>query len=256
MSMRSRTYVYVDGFNLYYRAVRYITSPCRNCGQNVVVVASRGGKDVACRNCGTPNKIPKTSYKWLNIQALAEQMLPHNDVLKVKYYTANIRSRSDTQKSLRQETFLRALRTLPKVEIYKGHFSLKQANRELAKPDWLTRIRRWLGQPVGMNPLVRVYDPKEKGSDVNLAVHLVNDAWHDRFDVAVVLSNDNDLLEAIRIVRQERGKKVGIINPHRDPNPQLHSQVDFVRQLRATDLASAQFPDQIPGTNIHKPIGW
>jgi uncharacterized LabA/DUF88 family protein len=220
MSTRPRTYVCVDGFNLYYRAVRY------------------------------------TTLKWLNIQVLAEQMLPHNDVLKVKYYTADIRSRGDPQKPLRQETFLRALRTLPKVEIYKGHFSLKKAYRELAQPDWTMRVRRWLGKSTGMNQRVKVYDPKEKGSDVNLAVHLVNDAWYDRFDVAVVLSNDNDLLEAIKIVRLDRGKKVGIINPHRDPNPQLHSQADFVRQLRAPDLVTAQFPDQILGTKIHKPTGW
>lgn len=220
MSTRPRTYVYVDGFNLYFRAVRY------------------------------------TSYKWLNIQVLAEQMLPHNDVLKVKYYTADIRSRGDAQKPLRQETFLRALRTLPKVEIYKGLFSVQKVNRELVQRSLMSRFRRLVGLPVGMNRCVKVYDPKEKGSDVNLAVHLVNDAWHDRYDIAVVLSNDSDLLEAIKIVRQERGKKVGIINPHRDPNPQLHSQADFVRQLRAADLATAQLPDQIPGTKIHKPTGW
>ena len=107
-----------------------------------------------------------------------------------------------------------------------------------------------------MNRSVKVYDPKEKGSDVNLAVHLVNDAWHDRYDVAVVLSNDSDLLEAIRIVRCERNKQVGVINPHRDPNPQLHSQAHFVRQLRTTDLAAAQLPEQIPGTAIRKPTGW
>lgn len=220
MTTRLPTYVYVDGFNLYYRAIR------------------------------------NTPYRWLNIQLLAEQMLPHNDVLKVKYYTASIRSRGDPQRPLRQETFLRALRTLPKVEIYKGQFSLQKVNRELAKPDWLTRVRRWLGQPVTMNPLVKVFDPKEKGSDVNLAVHLVNDAWHNRYDVAVILSNDNDLLEAIKIVRHERGKKIGIINPHRDPNPQLHGEADFVRQLRTADLQAAQFPDRVPGTKLCKPAVW
>ena len=209
-----------------------------------------------CRNCDSLNVVPSRFYKWLNIQALAEQMFPHFDVLKVNYYTATIRSRGDPQKPIRQETFLRALRTLPKVEIWKSQFSVQKVNRELARPDWWTQVRRWLGQSIPMNPVVKVFDPKEKGSDVNLAVHLVNDAWHDRYDVAIVLSNDNDLIEAIKIVRGERGKKVGVINPHHDPNPQLHSQADFVRQLRAADLANAQFPDQIPGTNIHKPTGW
>ncbi len=58
---------------------------------------------------------------------------------------------------------------------------------------------------------------EEKGSDVNLATHLLHDAHMGRFDVAVVVSNDSDLLEPIRIVREQLGKKVGILNPH--PNP-------------------------------------
>jgi len=256
MSTRPRTYVYVDGFNLYFRAMRNITFPCKSCAQHLVANTAHAGRVIDCRNCGASNEVPRTTYKWLNIQALSEQMFPHDDIRKVKYYTATVRSRGDPQKSIRQETFLRALRTLPKVEIYKGQFSVQKVPRELVKPPLLTRIRRWLGQPVRMNPLVKVFDPKEKGSDVNLAVHLVNDAWYDRYDVAVVLSNDNDLLEAVKIVRQERGKKVGIINPHRDPNPQLHSQADFVRQLRPADLIAAQFPDQVPGTKIYKPSGW
>jgi hypothetical protein len=33
-----------------------------------------------------------------------------------------------------------------------------------------------------------------------------------RFDVAVVISNDSDLLEPIKIVREHLGKKAGILN--------------------------------------------
>ena len=34
---------------------------------------------------------------------------------------------------------------------------------------------------------------EEKGSAVNLAVHLLNDGWLDAYDCAVVISNDSDL---------------------------------------------------------------
>lgn len=47
---------------------------------------------------------------------------------------------------------------------------------------------------------------EEKGSDVNLAVHLLNDAWKDLFDVGVVVSNDTDLVTPIRMVTVERKK--------------------------------------------------
>ena len=42
---------------------------------------------------------------------------------------------------------------------------------------------------------VEVIKTEEKGSDVNLAVHLLNDAWLDRYECAVVVSNDSDLAE-------------------------------------------------------------
>lgn len=220
MSARPRAFVYVDGLNLYFRALR-----------------------------GTP-------YKWLNIEALCDRMLPRFDVVKIRYYTARIRSRGDSQRPLRQETYLRALRTLPRVEIHYGKFSVQKVSRELARPSLANRVRRWFGLPQGMNRCVRVYDPKEKGSDVNLAVHVVNDAWHDRYDVAVVLSNDSDLLESLRIVRRERAKRVWVINPHRDPNPELHREADAVRRLSPHHLAESQLPEAIPGTPIHKPSIW
>lgn len=60
---------------------------------------------------------------------------------------------------------------------------------------------------------VNVLKTEEKGSDVNLAVQLVNDAWQNKFDCAVVCSNDGDLADAVRIVRRERHKSVVITVP-------------------------------------------
>ena len=220
MSPLPRAYVYVDGFNLFYRALR------------------------------------RTSFKWLNIESLSEQILPQFDVIRVNYYTAKIRSRGEPEKSLRHETYLRALRTLPKVEIFYGTFSNHKVTRELAHSSLLTRIKRMFGIEVRMNRCVRVFDPKEKGSDVNLAVHMVNDAWKGHYDVGVLISNDTDLLEAIKVVRRDCGKKVCIINPKQDPNPELNKEADFVRQLRISHLSAAQLPVRIPFTKISKPESW
>ena len=71
------------------------------------------------------------------------------------------------------------------------------------------------GQP---QEYARVIKTEEKGSDVNLATHLLHDAHIGRFDVAVVISNDSDLLEPIKIVREQLHKRVGILNPHRNPS--------------------------------------
>jgi uncharacterized LabA/DUF88 family protein len=72
---------------------------------------------------------------------------------------------------------------------------------------------------------VRVLKSEEKGSDVNLSVHLVNDAWNNRYDCAVVCSYDGDMAEAMRIVRRERHKSVVLVVPGdpavRPPSVQL-----------------------------------
>ena len=54
--------------------------------------------------------------------------------------------------------------------------------------------------------LIEVFRTEEKGSDVNLAVHLVNDVHQNTFDCAVVISNDSDLAKAMRIVKDEYRK--------------------------------------------------
>jgi len=50
---------------------------------------------------------------------------------------------------------------------------------------------------------VNVLKTEEKCTDVRLAVHLVNDSWKGLYDCAVILSNDGDLLEALKIVYSE-----------------------------------------------------
>ena len=82
-----KTYVYVDGFNLYFGCVK-----------------------------GTPNK-------WLNIRRLCEILLPGNQVECIKYFSAKVAVRpTNPSGPVNQETYFRALRTLPNLEIHLGYF--------------------------------------------------------------------------------------------------------------------------------------
>ncbi len=53
-----------------------------------------------------------------------------------------------------------------------------------------------------VTPAQRVWVDKteEKGSDVNLASHLLRGAYTKKFEVAVVIANDSDLAEPVRNV--------------------------------------------------------
>lgn len=215
---KPRTYVYVDGFNLYHGAV------------------SR-----------TPNK-------WLNLLALCQRLMPNNDIQKIKYFSARVSGKVDPRSPLRQETYFRALRTIANLEIHLGQFATHSVWRPIAIPrtsnpdDHQIRSRSRTD--------ARVMDTKEKGSDVNLAVHLLNDAWQNLYDVAAIISNDSDLVTSVQMVRRQRMKKVGFINPHHKQAAELSAESDFSHQLRQSDLAASQFPPSIPGTAITKPVSW
>ncbi len=105
---------------------------------------------------------------------------------------------------------------------------------------------------------VRVIKTEEKGSDVNLATHFLHDAHMGRYDIGVVVSNDSDLLEPIRIVREQLGRKVEILNPHPRPSRALLPHIDFIKQIRAGALRASQLSpvlNDVHGT-FSKPEFW
>ena len=65
----------------------------------------------------------------------------------------------------------------------------------------------------GQSKYVQVIKTEEKGSDVNIAAHMINDGYQGRYEVATLISNDSDLVEPVRIVRNELKLAVGILNP-------------------------------------------
>jgi hypothetical protein len=81
------TIVYIDGYNLYYGAIK------------------------------------RTPYKWLNIAAMCDTLLPSDNIKQIKYFTALVTPRpSDPGQLTRQQTYHRALRTLPNLSIILGRF--------------------------------------------------------------------------------------------------------------------------------------
>ena len=210
--MPPRTYVYIDGFNLYYGAVK------------------------------------GTTLKWLDVRRLCELLLQGHRIDRVKYFTARVSTRSDDpDKPTRQQIYLRALRTLPDLEIIYGSFLSHDAPMPLAEP-----------APGGPR-FAKVIKTEEKGSDVNIAAHLIHDVHQGLFDAAVLITNDSDLTEPIKIVRRELGLQVGILNPHEQtPSQMLLKHASFVKQIRHGVLAASQFPDLLKdrqGT-FHKPKAW
>jgi uncharacterized LabA/DUF88 family protein len=91
----------------------------------------------------------------------------------------------------------------------------------------------------------RVVRTDEKGSDVNFATHLMRDGYEDRFDVAVVISNDSDLLAPVQLVKDRLHKRVGVLNPQKHPALVLAKAATFFKQIRAGARRASQFPVEL-----------
>jgi hypothetical protein len=187
-----------------------------------------------------------TPYRWVDLKALSQKIIgSKNEIVKIKLFSAIVKPTStDSTVHIRQTTYFRALqRYIPEIEIYKGHFLEHEVSMRLS-------------QPIGKQRFAKVIKREEKGSDVNLAVHFLNDAWLNSYECGIIISNDSDLVEAVKLVRHQTNKKIGIISPFPTVSKELKQYSHFQRQIRKSALAASQMPDTIPNTNITKPESW
>ena len=207
------TNLYVDGFNLYNRAVKH------------------------------------TPFKWPNLRGLAETLFPDDEIQRICFFTALVRSRSnDPTQTERQASYLRALATLPGLETHYGEFRERIKSRPLARP-----------RP-DLPRYVRIRDTEEKGSDVNLATRLLVGGFTGDYQQAVVVSNDSDLAAPIRYVNHDLGLRVVVVNP--DATASTHNDLvrsaTYVRRLWKSHLRKCQLPPTIADAHglITKPAAW
>ena len=208
-----KTNVYVDGFNLYYRALR------------------------------------DTPFRWLNLCKLAQALFPRDTINQVCYFTALLDARpSDPAQPQRQQVYLRALATLPNLEVYYGTFRSRTKHRPLVNPI------------AGMPGVVRVRDSEEKGSDVNLVTRLLVDGFKGRYEQAVVISNDSDFASALHYVRDSLHLRVTVVNPDRKirTHKDLKAAATYVKRLWKSHLRQSQFPQSLTDAHgtIRKPPNW
>ena len=159
------------------------------------------------RNRGTLNahKKPKptSKYKWLDLVALCKALVSSCDVVKIKYFTARIENCGD--KTERQAQYLKIWEDNPLVEVIEGKYLR-------------SNVRRPLSDGSGV---VEVIKDEEKGTDVNLASHLLIDGVNDEYDKAAIISNDSDFAYPIEFVKNSLKKPVFIFNPQHNRSATL-----------------------------------
>lgn len=171
--------------------------------------------------------IQGSPYRWLDLGALCKRMLPENDIACIKYFTAHVNAGPyDPDQPTPQQIYLRALETVPNLKIYLAPFGTG------------TEIRRCL------LPL--------------FSSHLLFDGSQKSYEVAVIVSNDSDLCEPVKMARMELNRNIGILNPHQNDDCAMGSYATFVKRIRQSDVAACQFPDPLHDAKgqIRKPSIW
>ena len=125
-----------------------------------------------------------------------------------------------------------------------------------------SRTRRGVIIPETTPPQVvtiRVFE--EKRTDVNIAAHLLRDAFAGRCDTAVIVSNDSDLTTPIAMTTAELGQRTIVVNPYpaRRQSRELRSAAtQSLRTINPAALRDCQFPDTLADArgSFRRPRSW
>lgn len=242
-----RVGVYVDAYNLYY-----------------------GGRYVCGR--GAPG------WRWIDIRSLVTSLVTAQrgwagaTIDRIVYCTARIDAATNPEGNADQEVYLRALAATKSVDVIEyGNYVSRVKFAPLAtkgpngvpvvtRPSWPITVQSPLGKPDSQAIFMASHlHQEEKGTDVNVATHLLMDVLEDRVDAVVVISNDSDLRLPVHTARER--VPVGHVNPRGGlfAGDLAGSKTEGVgnhwwRKLGPLDYRNHQLPD--PAGGFTKPAGW
>ena len=179
------------------------------------------------------------SSRWLDLHGVCQSLLkPHQHLVLVRYFTSMVRNKPRAAK--RQSVYIDALRSRGGIEIDFGH--------RLSKT--LTCSRCGFVHSTSV----------EKKTDVNIAVRLLEDAYDDRFDLALVISADSDLAPPIEAVRRRfAGKTLLAAAPPARWSSELKRVAHAMVKISPSAVRRNRLPDPVitpNGQQLRAPAGW
>ncbi|HWY29749.1 MAG TPA: NYN domain-containing protein [Candidatus Acidoferrum sp.] len=210
---RDRCHIYIDGFNWYYGIF-----------------------------------VHKPGWKWLNQQALFEELRKDEDVNLIHFFTALVEPDSPYNEARnRQKRYIKALESFAKMRVTLGYFQ-----------EGKTKCRARCGEEY---PTI-----EEKKTDVNIAVSIISDAVGGLVDSIVLVSGDADLQPAVEwIVKNYPKIKVTVYVPSIE-HQESERRSDFYRRIWVQCKflpIDKMFKHQLPakfitrdGKTIERPETW
>jgi len=240
--------VYIDGFNLYY-----------------------GGRALFGRRT--------SGWRWLDLRQLSQRLIYRRHdwaeqgavIERIVYCTSYIHGKHNLQGRLNQNAYVRALQDHGSIDhLELGYFSIRAKKALLAEDGagrpsvftsrWPVLIQNEQGEDVpNARFMVSYLRREEKGSDVNVASHLLLDVLRGCVDAAIVISNDSDLRFPIQACRLRA--PTGTVNPSPSPSAgDLRGKPTDGRgghwwyRLSKEDFTACQLPEVVG--SAYRPQEW
>lgn len=176
-------------------------------------------------------------YAWLDLEAMCKSLLkPHQQLVRVKYFTARVTD--DPGASARQNTYLDAL-TSTSVEAIYGRIQLNKVKcKKCGK---------------------RFQKPEEKGTDVAISAHAVDDAHRGIYDAALLVSGDSDMAPIVSAVMAVPGRRVIAAFPPQRKSEELRGLAGASTNVSENVLRTSQLPNPVTvtsGVKLQRPTSW
>lgn len=177
--------------------------------------------------------------RWLDFTALSRALLkPWQNLVEVRYFTTRIRNHRGTE--ARQGVYLDALGQDSMMSIDYGHFLEKNMTCKKCGGTWRKA--------------------EEKKTDVNIAVRLLDDAFDDRYDAAILISGDSDLAPPITSVHTRfPNKRVIVAFPPKRHSAELDRCARVALRIPSAKIRQSRLPQEIitsSGVRLVAPPGW
>ena len=184
--------------------------------------------------------------KWLDLDRLFRRVRPDDEIIAIKYFTAYWPDDSGRRHSL----YTTALAQSPVISVIEGRYKRKGFTCRVRECDFPgSRHYQWF---------------EEKQTDVNIALHMLDDSYEIRPEVVVLVSADSDLVPAISLLqRRLSGSRIVVYIPgprsRYDTATELRTVADEVKLLPAALLPHCQLPARVSiggGALVEKPAAW
>jgi uncharacterized LabA/DUF88 family protein len=176
--------------------------------------------------------------RWLNVEKMVRKLLqPHQDSIEIKYFTSRVSNNPEKQK--RQSTYIDALESIG-VKVYYGNYQDGTEECQRCGHIWRTA--------------------KEKMTDVNIATKMMEDAFLDNYDMAMLISGNSDLVPPIKTIHANFNKKrVLIAFPPKRHNASMALVAKGSLTIGRKTLVDSQFDEVIKsktGYLLKQPKTW